>query len=679
MNGMTPQRARESLAALLLLVSLTLSHLTPFSACSAAAAPPQDTGAATRIDPGPWNQQHLTLAADSLGTLYAAWEDYRTDNTPHVRFAICPVGGAWGPSAKVDPPSTEAQTAPRLAVDGAGNLFAVWRDARGSAPQTYFAYRPAGGAWSATQAISPTAEAQWDPFIAVNHRGEAVVAWGQGTGGLQDVWAAVRAPGGPFGAAQRLSTQTVWYPWPSAAMDDWGRAYALWAGGEQVLFALRPAGGPWSAPENILDVPGRGSYTARLAVDSAGNAHAVWGDWRSQVKSQLYAAYRPAGGPSDLPIRPGGVARAPVLHVEEQLVSPTGDGGNVGALDPIPAHHRMIPLDRGRQLHEVGCRGAYQTVGVYEGVVAVPPERAANTGENGNCVALGRRPHPQVHPPALHEVPLILDPDHGRRQGVGAARGVNAEHLGHIEALWTIVGVRKTPTAQAEHPPAEAVGGPRRHGDLLIDCRVERLAGLRQGLDVLREEDQAVLPLDLFKAVITTVLGELEVRAVQPRVAVQQHGGPAGRHPAVDPRLRRETQRALEAAVDQRRRAGVSLRTRARALHRSGRQPQPDPEQPQKERSLSVSNQPGTHTLLESVGRSAALRGPFPQDDCHSTPIEQRPQHAGARGIPSRIWGIPSLRDWGIPGGRSLGGGDCPFVPGEIAQRAVVSMSNGKR
>lgn len=260
--------------------------------------------AAEAIDPSAWHQAAPSLMADSSGNLYAVWEDYRAGNA-HIRFASHPAGGAWQASVQVDTSSTAAQVAPRIAVDGSGNLYAVWEDARGSVRAIYFAYRPAGGAWGASQVISTTTEAQGYPALAVNRRGEAVVAWQQGASPSQHVWAVLRPAGGPFGAAQRVSQAASSMPFPSAAMDDWGRAYVLWrlASSNQILFALRLAGGPWGAVESVRDSTERSTYQASLAVDRAGNAHAVWGDYREVGNANIYASYRPAGGPWSANVR----------------------------------------------------------------------------------------------------------------------------------------------------------------------------------------------------------------------------------------------------------------------------------------------------------------------------------------------------------------------------------------
>lgn len=60
----------------------------------------------------------------------------------------------WLPNERVDDVANVVVTGPNdLAVDGAGKAYAVWGDGRNGHPNTYFAYRPANGVWSANELV----------------------------------------------------------------------------------------------------------------------------------------------------------------------------------------------------------------------------------------------------------------------------------------------------------------------------------------------------------------------------------------------------------------------------------------------------------------------------------------------------------------------------------------------
>ena len=318
------QHMFERMLSLVVVASLILSSLALALASTVSAAHPQPAlsqvetevvGAQSpvAIDPSPYDQYQPTGAADSAGNLYAVWMDAREGADYYIRFAYRPTGGDWTPGARIDPTGDQRQEAPRIAVDGSGNAYAVWVDKRDGLEQIYFAYRSAGGSWEASLVISPTTQIQSRPALAVNRRGEAVVLWVQQliNSNMKHVFAAGRPVGGPWGAAERVNeTGTFGGIWsPDVALDDWGRVYALWSASMSpsyvyhVYFASRPAGGPWGANESVRDTTVGNAFSSALAVDSAGNAHAVWHDSRGGQGSDIYAAYRPAGGPWSTNVR----------------------------------------------------------------------------------------------------------------------------------------------------------------------------------------------------------------------------------------------------------------------------------------------------------------------------------------------------------------------------------------
>ena len=204
-------------------------------------------------------------------------------------------------------------------MDGSGNLYAVWQDHRGGKSQIYFAYHPAGGDWDVSEPISPTTQAQDRPSLAVNRRGEAVVAWRQGAWPTYDVFYAVRPAGGDWGAAEQRTGPGSNVLNVDVGLDDWGRVYIAWEiWDEQIFFAERSPDGSWSADEQIRDELTGSPWGIQIAVDGAGNTHAVWEDTRSGG-SEIYAAYRPAGGPWSVNVRIdelAGDAWAPGLGID---------------------------------------------------------------------------------------------------------------------------------------------------------------------------------------------------------------------------------------------------------------------------------------------------------------------------------------------------------------------------
>jgi hypothetical protein len=262
-----------------------------------------------RIDDalGTATQYGPDIAVDGVGNAYAVWADRRNGDSD-VYFAYRPAGGTWSEGVRVnDDPGAADQWSPTIAVDGAGNAYALWTDERNggySAQDIYFAYRPAGGSWSANAKVNdtPSAPEQWVGNIAVDGAGNAYAIWDCEIGEDYDVYFAYRPAGGSWGASVKVNDDvgTEWQLSPHIAVDEMGNAYAVWEddrnGNSDIYFAHRPVGGVWSTNVQINDDVGTASQEdPAIAVDGSGNAYAVWWDGRDSF-ANIYYSYRPAGG-----------------------------------------------------------------------------------------------------------------------------------------------------------------------------------------------------------------------------------------------------------------------------------------------------------------------------------------------------------------------------------------------
>jgi hypothetical protein len=85
------------------------------------------------------------LAVGPGGSLYAIWSQDSPSGLD-IYYAFRPAGGSWTAPVMVNDVTAGTQTAPRIAVDPDGNAYAVWMDRRGGGAdyRIYFSRRPAG-------------------------------------------------------------------------------------------------------------------------------------------------------------------------------------------------------------------------------------------------------------------------------------------------------------------------------------------------------------------------------------------------------------------------------------------------------------------------------------------------------------------------------------------------------
>ncbi|HVP03718.1 MAG TPA: PKD domain-containing protein [Solirubrobacteraceae bacterium] len=177
----------------------------------------------------------------------------------------------------------------------------------------------AAPAWTAPVALGGTYQGTGVlPLAAVGLDGTTAVGWSEDVSGKQLMKVAVRPPGGTLGAPETISTPGVDASVAQLAVSESGEVIATWlaydAGKLRVFAAIRPPGGPFGAPVGVspatsdVDYP---AFTEQLAVAPDGAAVLAWGETISG-KAEIQYAVRPAGAsfgaPVTLPSTSGGAA-----------------------------------------------------------------------------------------------------------------------------------------------------------------------------------------------------------------------------------------------------------------------------------------------------------------------------------------------------------------------------------
>jgi hypothetical protein len=179
---------------------------------------------------------------------------------------------------------------PRLAIDDAGNALAVWDQSNGTASQIH-ANRYASG-WATAEIIGPGAGSPplgaFIPSIGFDAVGNAFVAWHQNDApgaptGSFNVWWTRSTGGGAFVSPAQLSNGESAGP-VQIAVNTAGNAVAAWSQLDpattgsvaHVWSSYFTPGGGWTAPQRIVSKVDTASTKVQVAIDSAGNAIAVW-------------------------------------------------------------------------------------------------------------------------------------------------------------------------------------------------------------------------------------------------------------------------------------------------------------------------------------------------------------------------------------------------------------------
>jgi hypothetical protein len=236
-------------------------------------APQQISG--TGLDPN-----NAQLAMDPLGNATAVWT--RSDGTRHVlQSASRPAAtGVWQPPVDVSGADGDASS-PAIAAGARGDVTVVWTRTVGTTTSIQSATRPRGSdAWGAPQdlpLVRDVTKLADSAQVAVDADGNATAVWNQGA-------AAVGASRRPVGSgawedAERLATSGAAAA-PQVAVNDRGDAVAVWGLSDSTSAIIRAAtrdaaSTSWQSPQNI-SLAGQTAREPQVAVDSQGNATAVW-------------------------------------------------------------------------------------------------------------------------------------------------------------------------------------------------------------------------------------------------------------------------------------------------------------------------------------------------------------------------------------------------------------------
>jgi hypothetical protein len=208
------------------------------------------------------------------------------DNIYAIRFNA--LGGTWGQTEVIDREDGDA-SAPQIAVDISGNAIAVWQQSDGIR-DSIWANRFNGTTWGTAELIETSSVSASSPQIAFNSSRFAIAVWEQQDGVFKNIWAN-RSNGNEWSEAELIETDDAGDAFrPQIAIDSSGNAIAVWHQNDSTrnnLWANRfgTTSFAWGAAE-LIETDDSGSATfPQIAIDGSGNGIAVWSQRDGSVAS----------------------------------------------------------------------------------------------------------------------------------------------------------------------------------------------------------------------------------------------------------------------------------------------------------------------------------------------------------------------------------------------------------
>ncbi len=235
-------------------------------------------GTAALIETGPGSAELPQVAVDSTGNAIAVWHQYDGTTLSIWANRYTVDSGGWG-TAKLIETGTGSAELPQVAVDSTGNAIAVWRQYDGAAWSIWANRYTVGSGWGTAALIETGPGSAELPQIAVDSTGSAIAVWHQDDDAVWSIWANRYTVGSGWGTAKLIETGTGNAELPQIAVDSTGNAIAVWRqydGAMLSIWANRyTVGSGWGTAE-LIETGAGSAELPQIAVDSTGNAIAVW-------------------------------------------------------------------------------------------------------------------------------------------------------------------------------------------------------------------------------------------------------------------------------------------------------------------------------------------------------------------------------------------------------------------
>jgi hypothetical protein len=285
-----------------------------------AAYRPANTGtwaANMRVNDDPPNgyQDAPTITVTNLlgiNTFWVDWSDARNGNLDVYGSVFAFIG--WTPNSKQPTTAdTASQYNPSLGEGLNRHACLLWEDSRDRQSAIYGSCRPPDGVWEENRRVNDDVSGdsfQYDPAVFLDSQGRCVLVWEDNRNGTYNIYSSIRPPGGPWGPSTKVNDDPGFagQDIPALAGDADGNVLAVWEDSRNdsgdIFFSFLPPGGNWGANVRVNDDTGTGSQRdPAIAVDSQGNAYAIWADYRSGKDFDIFFSFRPRGGAWGLNVR----------------------------------------------------------------------------------------------------------------------------------------------------------------------------------------------------------------------------------------------------------------------------------------------------------------------------------------------------------------------------------------
>jgi M6 family metalloprotease-like protein len=219
-----------------------------------------------------------TLASLSGDDLAIAWADRRA-GTYQVWFRSR-IGGIWT-AERMLATSPLGCTAPTLAADRRGRVFAAWLDQGQNRPVLRFMAFQWSMPFGTASAVTDSLDSPSAPVLAASPEGHAWLLWPDRGTGTYAIKFARFAPDSGIGPKFRYSSNVVLQQAAvDVAVDTDGTAHVVWQqsspGASEIHYMKRPASGAFSPRDTVLEGSSESLQNPAITLDQLAGLHVLF-------------------------------------------------------------------------------------------------------------------------------------------------------------------------------------------------------------------------------------------------------------------------------------------------------------------------------------------------------------------------------------------------------------------
>jgi hypothetical protein len=225
--------------------------------------------------------QNPKIAINANGMAIAMWQQAKGTHCSLCYSSYAPVSD-WSQNELILISHHGPASRLQMAIHPSGNAVAVWYQFDGEFYRIWAKHYKADAGWCATQKLTDNAGDAFSPQVCLRADGSVVAAWYQDDGICNSIWSSECTAASTRWSAPQLVNQHNGGNAldPQIATDAQGCTHAVWSqfnGEHDLIWANRhvPEAG-WGRPELIqTDSTGTGGHP-QIAVDASGRAYAMW-------------------------------------------------------------------------------------------------------------------------------------------------------------------------------------------------------------------------------------------------------------------------------------------------------------------------------------------------------------------------------------------------------------------